>query len=142
MEKINLNEVAQSVFAQFVEYAEDGVTIKNFDLLGYEKVVQLQVENLRKLKGDKKEADKKVASDKKVADKELGKKYFLSLRVGSEITVIIGGEKYSAKKIETKSGEYGSVACDVVGKGNRYLQFDKIVVPQGFIEKMNEKKVA
>ena len=137
MEKINLNEIAQSVFGQFAEIDENGV-IKSFDLLGYEKVVQLQNNMLKQLKGDKKEADKKVASDKKEADKELGKKYFLSLRVNSEITVIIGGEKFSAKKIETKSGDYNSVACNVVGKGNRYLQFDKIVVPQEYIDSLKQ----
>lgn len=136
---LNLNDIAQSVFAQFCEMDENGA-IKSFDLLGYEKVVQLQVENLRKLKGDKKEADKKVASEKKEADKELGAKYFRSLKVGDEITVLIGGEKFSATKIETKSGDYNSVACNVVGKGNRYLQFDKIVVPQEYIDSL--KKVA
>lgn len=141
MEKINLNEIAQSVFGQFAEIDENGV-IKSFDLLGYEKVVQLQNDMLKQLKGDKKEADKKIASEKKEANKDLGAKYFRSLRVGAEITVLIGGEKYSAKKIETKSGEYNSVACEVVGKGKRYLQFDKIVVPQEFIDKMNAKQVA
>ena len=142
MENINLNEIAQSVFAKFAELDKDGKSIKSFDLLGYEKVVNMQVEMLRKLKGDKKEADKKVASDKKEEAEKLGRKYFLSLRVGSAITVEIGGEKYSATKIETKSGEYNSVSCKVDGKGNRYLKFDKIVVPQEFIDKMNETKVA
>lgn len=139
MANLNLNDIAQSVFVQFCEMDESGA-IKSFDLLGYEKVVKMQVENLRKLKGDKKEADKKIASDKKEADKDLGAKYFRSLSVGDEITVLIGGEKYSATKIETKSGEYNSVACDVVGKGKRYLQFNKIVVPQEYIDSL--KKVA
>lgn len=135
MEKLNLNDVAQSVFVQFVEYANDGKSIKNFDLVGFENVVGLLNEELKKLKGSAKAEAKKV-------DKDLGKKYFLSLRIGTPITVIIGKEQFSAKKIETKSGEYNAVACDVVGKGNRYLGFDKIVVPQEFIDKMNATKVA
>ena len=130
MEKLNLNALAQDVFNNFVEL--DGTTITNFDLLGYEKLVGLLTDNLRRFKKDSKNKEKEEKAKKSEANAEIGKAYYNSLKVGDSIKVVIGGETFDAIKIETKSKSNSSVACEVEGKGNRYLKFDKIVVPADF----------
>ena len=117
MENLNLNALAQDVFNKFVEL--DGTTITNFDLLGYEKLVGLLNDNLRRFKKDSKNKEKEEKAKKSEASAEIGKVYYNSLKVGASIKVVIGGETFDAIKIETKSKSNSSVACEVEGKGNR-----------------------
>ena len=123
--------VANDVFGSFV--MENG----SFDLNGLDALIA----DLRTLAKDKRAEMKDVLAKEKEVQKETlaktGKEYYDSLAIGDEFEILISGKATLVKKIETKSKSSNSAACAIVkwssdmGKTpNRYLGFDKVVVPQ------------
>lgn len=125
--------VANDVFGSFV--MENG----SFDLNGLDTLIA----DLRALAKDKRAEMKDELAEMKKANKEAlavdGKAFYESLKVGDEFEILIGGKATLVKKIATKSKTVGSAACSIVGwvndgsngkTPNRYLGFDKVVIPQ------------
>ena len=123
--------VANDVFGSFV--MENG----SFDLNGLDALIA----DLRTLAKDKRAEMKDVLAKEKETQKETlaktGKEYYDSLAIGDEFEILISGKATLVKKIETKSKSSNSAACAIVnwssdmGKTpNRYLGFDKVIVPQ------------
>ena len=121
--------VASEVFGSFGNGSD-------FDLSGLDNLIS----ELRTMAKDKRAEMKDVLKAQKDAEKEnkseVGKTYYNKLNVGDEFRIIIGGKEVEVIKIETKSKSNSSAACmikDWSGEGkspNRYLGFDKVVVPE------------
>ena len=131
--------VANDVFGSFV--MENG----SFDLAGLDALIA----DLRTLAKDKRAEMKDVLAKEKETQKETlakaGKEYYDSLAIGDEFEILISGKATLVKKIETKSKSSNSAACAIVdwssdmGKTpNRYLGFDKVVVPQNDEDEIEE----
>lgn len=131
--------VANDVFGSFV--MENG----SFDLNGLDALIA----DLRTLAKDKRAEMKDVLAKEKEVQKETlakaGKEYYDSLAIGDEFEILISGKATLVKKIETKSKSSNSAACAIVewssdmGKTpNRYLGFDKVVVPQNDEDEIEE----
>lgn len=122
---------AQSIFTSFA--MENG----SFDLNGLDTLIA----DLRSMAKDKRAEMKDVLKEQKEAQKatlaEAGKEYYNSLAIGEQFEILISGKPVLVEKIETKSKTSNSAACKIVnftddmGKTpNRYLGFDKVVIPQ------------
>lgn len=122
---------AKEVFAGFE-------TEVGFDLNGLDALIA----DLRGMAKDKRAEMKDVLAEQKKAEKavsaEAGKAFYAKLEVGQEFDILIGGKAVRVQKIATKSKTAGSAACAIVdwvddgsmGKSaNRYLGFDKVVIP-------------
>ena len=134
--------VANDVFGSFV--MENG----SFDLNGLDTLIA----DLRTLAKDKRAKMKDILAKEKEANKavaaEAGKEYYNSLKVGDQFEILISGKATLVKKIETKSKSSNSAACAIVewssdmGKTpNRYLGFDKVIVPQNDEEEIVEDEI-
>lgn len=123
---------AQTIFASFA-------TENSFDLNGLDALIA----DLRGMAKDKRAEMKDEIAEQKKANKEanaeVGKAFYNSLAIGDEFEITIGGKATLVKKIATKSKTAGSAACEIVGwvndgsngkTPNRYLGFDKVIVPQ------------
>lgn len=126
---------AQSIFSSFA--MENG----SFDLAGLDTLIA----DLRGLAKDKRAEMKDVLAEQKKANKEalaeVGKAFYDSLKIGDSFEILIGGKATPVTKIATKSKSSNSAACAIVGwtkdmgsTPNRYLGFDKVVVPQNDAE--------
>lgn len=122
--------VANDVFGSFVR--ENG----SFDLAGLDTLIA----ELRGLAKDKRTEMKDILAKEKEANKEAlavdGKAFYDTLKIGDEFEILIGGKATKVVKIATKSKSSNSAACAIVGwtkdmgsTPNRYLGFDKVVVP-------------
>lgn len=127
---------AQTIFASFA-------TENSFDLNGLDALIA----DLRGMAKDKRAEMKDEIAEQKKANKEanaeVGKAFYNSLKIGDQFEITIGGKATLVKKIATKSKTAGSAACEIVGwvndgsngkTPNRYLGFDKVIVPQNDAE--------
>ena len=132
---------AQSIFSSFA-------TENSFDLNGLDTLIA----DLRSMAKDKRAKMKDILAKEKEANKavaaEAGKEYYNSLKVGDQFEILISGKPVRVTKIATKSKTSNSAACAIVdwtkdmgSTPNRYLGFDKVVVPQNDEEEIVEEEI-
>lgn len=129
------NMDAKSVIANYASVNENG-EIVSFDLEGLDTLIAELRSEAKEIRASQKDVLKKQKEAQKADAAEAGKAFYDSLTIGDEFEILISGKPVRVAKIETKSKTSNSAACKIVnftddmGKTpNRYLGFDKVVVP-------------
>lgn len=126
---------AKSVIANFASTNENG-EIVSFDLEGLDTLIAELRSEAKVIREKNKDALKEQKEANKAVAAEAGKEYYNSLKVGDQFEILISGKPVRVTKIATKSKTSNSAACAIVdwtkdmgSTPNRYLGFDKVVVP-------------
>ena len=145
---MNANEISTYVVNALSTLNENNEVV-GFDLDTLDAVIA----ELRSVAKDARVKSKDDEKAKKDADKaelaERGKIYYDSLNVGDEFEFrMASGNKFWARKIETKSNTGMTAACELVtppdGAKNtkRYPKFSQVVVPTDFVVDNTTENVA
>ena len=145
---MNANEISTYVVNALSSFNENNEVVA-FDLTTLDAVIA----ELRSVAKDARVKSKDDEKAKKDADKAelaiLGKAYYDSLNVGDEFEFrMASGNKFWARKIETKSNTGMTAACELVtppeGAKNtkRYPKFSQVVVPADFVVDNTTENVA